>query len=127
LKENVFFELNKSSDEKIKVEYTFLKDFVSRHTKYNSVDELIEHYSYEEVENLEIIFNKHEYIEQTYVVHFETGTPVNVSVSVWHSDKTLLTKDEIISEAFSYLEDIKIELNYDDIYEIEVVKIVPGD
>ncbi len=59
------------------------------------------------------------YKVQSYVVKFDTVTPVDISVNVYHENQTQLTREEIIAEALGYLQDLKIEMEEKDIYEIE--------
>lgn len=59
--------------------------------------------------------------EQEYKVHFDTRTPVSISVTVHHKDKTKLTKEEIITESLGYLEDLGIEMEENQIIEIKTL------
>lgn len=58
------------------------------------------------------------YSVQSYLVKFDIGNPVEVSVSVYHENQTELTKDEILEEAMSYIKEVNIDLTEKDVYEI---------
>lgn len=58
------------------------------------------------------------YSVQSYLVKFDMGNPVEVSVSVYHENQTELTKDEILEEAMSYIKEVNIDLTEKDVYEI---------
>jgi hypothetical protein len=59
------------------------------------------------------------YKVQSYVVKFDTVTPVDISVNVYHENQTQLTREEIIAEALGYLQDLNIEMEENDVFEIE--------
>lgn len=66
------------------------------------------------------------YSVQSYMVKFDTNTPVDIHVNVYHSGsaKTALTRNEIIKEALDYLEDIKITgFSESDLSEIETLEL----
>jgi hypothetical protein len=61
-------------------------------------------------------------INQTYIVKFDTLTPVDINVTVQHLNTTQLTRDEIVKEAMGYLEQVNINyISESDIFEIETV------
>jgi hypothetical protein len=59
------------------------------------------------------------YKVQSYVVKFDTVTPVDISVNVYHENQTQLTREEIIAEALGYLQDLNIQMEENDVFEIE--------
>lgn len=64
------------------------------------------------------------YKQQTYLVKFDTLTPVNISVTIEHYDTHELTRSEIVNESLGYLEDFNILGFYEsDIFEIEIITL----
>lgn len=71
---------------------------------------------------MEMLNNEKVYKVQSYVVKFDLG-PVDVNVNVYHENQTELSREEILEEAFCYLEDVKIELKEEEIFEIETLEL----
>lgn len=68
-------------------------------------------------------FSEPIYSIQSYNVKFDLG-PIDVSVNVYHEERTRLTEQEILDEAFGYLSDSGLfKLTEADIFEIETVEI----
>jgi len=64
------------------------------------------------------------YKVQSYLVKCDMGNPVDVNINVYHTNKTKLTREEIIAEAFGYAEEVGIELHEDEIVEIETLELI---
>lgn len=62
------------------------------------------------------------YSVQSYMVKFDLG-PVDVNINVYHTDKTRLTRDEIIEEALGYAVDRGIDLSFMEVFEIETLEM----
>lgn len=109
----------------IEIEFTFLEDFVTGHSSsdFDSTDEFIENYKYSDAQEAFEAFKKHKYSVQYYVVHFDTNTPVNVSVDVYHQNQTALSKKEIMEEAIGYLADLRLDFKEKDAFAIEAKKL----
>lgn len=56
---------------------------------------------------------------QSYLVIFDTRSPVDIHISVYHENQTKLTREEIIKETIGYAEDVGIVLSEQDICEIK--------
>lgn len=85
----------------------------------------------EDVQSIEVFEKKYlpatkHYSTQSYMVKFDTNTPVDVNVNVYHDGNIIpkLTGEEILAEALDYLEDINITgFSASDHYEIETLEL----
>ncbi|MCM3603208.1 hypothetical protein M3175_20935 [Robertmurraya korlensis] len=93
---------------KNQLESLFPSEFAKLETEYNKYIE-----QEQEPTSNEIIYK-----EQEYKVHFDTCTPVDISITVYHQEQTELTREEIIEEALGYAEDLGLELREQSITEI---------
>lgn len=64
------------------------------------------------------------YEEQEYVVKFDMGNPVDVTICVHHENQTKLTRQEIIQEALGYAEEVGFDITEQQVYEIIATRIV---
>lgn len=64
------------------------------------------------------------YKVQSYLVKFDTCTPVDINVSIYHENQTELFKEEILEEAYGYLEDIGIKMDESNLFEIETLEMI---
>lgn len=88
----------------ITVDYQTLEHYVFRvSTLFDDVEGFMAHHTWEQAKEVGELQKTINYAIQSYEVHFETGTPVKVSASVYHEEKSLLSEEEIITEAKGYV------------------------
>lgn len=63
------------------------------------------------------------YKVQSYLVKFNMGNPVDININVYHENQTELSRDEIITEALGYAEEVGIEFCENQLNEIEVLEM----
>ncbi len=63
------------------------------------------------------------YKVQHYLVKFDMANPVDVNISVYHENKTELSREEILAEAFGYAEEVGITVDESCLFEIETLEM----
>jgi len=117
-----FVELQKYNDEKVKIEYSFLENYVIN-AGYDNVDAFLDEYTWDDAVHIEGLFLAHSYKVQSLIVHFDTDTPVEVTVNVYHENTPILNEVEIMQEALGYLEDLQINVDEKGFYKITVSQL----
>lgn len=107
-----FIALEYDSCKWYEVEYNFLEFmmFGTNEFNYGDVDEFIENYTYDEAIKVMQAMTNHKYEVQHFIVSYDTGTPVEIEVDVYHDSQELLTIKEILDESEGYMEDIGISV-----------------